>query len=200
MFDWLRRVFAPANSPALPPPAPDPKEFADAVAPMLTAALDGAVTTLKGSQDELLEQVKKLARANQKLALQVESLASKPAVPAPAVPAPAPAAPEPSYEAVLDAMDALDHAVMAASDDDALDSFVAGLEGVQERLSRFLEGVGVTRVGARGEAPEPRLHKVVGTTDDEDVEEGAVARVVRAGARKGDRVLRVGEVITRRFS
>ena len=196
MFAWLRRVFAPANNPALPPPAPDPKAFADAVAPMLTAALDGAVTTLKGSQDELLEQVKKLARANQKLALQVESLASKPAVPA----VPAPAAPEPSYEAVLDAMDALDHAVMAASDDDALDSFVAGLEGVQERLSRFLEGVGVTRVGARGEAPEPRLHKVVGTTDDEDVEEGAVARVVRAGARKGDRVLRVGEVITRRFS
>ena len=196
MFAWLRRVFAPANNPALPPPAPDPKAFADAVAPMLTAALDGAVTPLKGSQDELLEQVKKLARANQKLALQVESLASKPAVPA----VPAPAAPEPSYDAVLDAMDALDHAVMAASDDDALDSFVAGLEGVQERLSRFLEGVGVTRVGARGEAPEPRLHKVVGTTDDEDVEEGAVARVVRAGARKGDRVLRVGEVITRRFS
>lgn len=194
MFDWLRRLLAPP-APALPPP-PDPKLFADAVAPVVTAAVDGAVATLKGGQDELLESVKKLARANQKLALQVESLSAKPAPPASAPPPP----PEPRYDDLLDAMDALEHAVEGMGDDAAHASLVDGLEGVLARLERHLDHVGITRVGARGEPPEPRLLKVVGTTDDDDIEEGAVVRVVRAGARRGERVLRVGEVITRRIS
>lgn len=192
MLDWLRRLLAPP-APALPPP-PDPRVIADAVAPVVTAAVDGAVATLKGGQDELLESVKKLARANQKLALQVESLSAKPAPSAP------PSPPEPRYDDLLDAMDALDHAVEGIGDDEAHASLVDGLEGVLARLERHLDHVGVTRVGARGEPPEPRLLKVVGTADDDEVDEGAVVRVVRAGARKGERVLRVGEVITRRIS
>jgi molecular chaperone GrpE (heat shock protein) len=96
-----------------------------------------------------------------------------------------------SWEDVLDALDVLGHAMHAGSDPATL----AGLRGIEERLERVLARAGIARHGVAGAPLDGRLWRVVGSEPRRDLPAGVVARVVRAAATRGERVIREGEVI-----
>jgi molecular chaperone GrpE (heat shock protein) len=93
---------------------------------------------------------------------------------------------------VLDAVDLLEEAARTArrGGDETL---ATGIAGIGARLSTFLGDAGVSRVGAAGVPPDPRLFRVVGTEPGHPA--GVVTRVVRAAVLSGDKVLREGEVL-----
>lgn len=187
-MSWLSNLFArsrPAEDldpvAALPPPEPP----------------DWAL--------ELLEAVQKSARAQAKGAVRLEALEAKleggfadlraalrdrPA-------SPAASSPSPSPDPVLDALDLLDEAARALSASGS-EAVVQGLRGVTARLERFLAEGGVTRLSQASSPLDGRTFRVVGTVQRPDLAEGEPALVVRAAARRGDRLVREGEVLVNR--
>jgi hypothetical protein len=192
MWAWLRRfihttdaVVAEADAPAvpvmtLPEPAPPPEpKPPEAPAELL----------------ETLDVVRKMARAQSKLALkldEVDANAAKRLDELKAViPAPPPAL---AWGDLLDAMDLLQHAIEAI--DPAHDDVADGLARVLGRLDRFLAQGGFRRVGARGEPVDGKLFRVIGAESHPGLSPGTIARVVRAAAVRDGQVVREGEVLT----
>jgi len=183
MFLWLRRLFAaPALAPGLPGhglPAESPPAWATA----------------------LLEAVQKSARAQARLALQVEDLERKlegglaewrGSLSAQKGDAPGVApGTELHWDELLDARDLLEEAARVA--DPVLAS---GLAGVMERLDRFLSRAGLRRLASLGHPPDGRFFRVVGTQPHPNLAEGAISRVVRAAVLRGEHLVREGEAIT----
>ncbi|HXD53922.1 MAG TPA: nucleotide exchange factor GrpE [Solirubrobacteraceae bacterium] len=101
------------------------------------------------------------------------------------------------WDDLLDAADALDEAersAIAAGDQPMAD----GLRAVVTRVGRFLAQQGVRREGRVGVPPDPALVRVIGAVEAPAMNEGHVARVVRAAAMEGGRLLREGEVLVAR--
>lgn len=69
-----------------------------------------------------------------------------------------------------------------------------GVTLLAREFARMLEREGLTPIGAVGEAFNPAHHEAVATEAAEGVAPGAVARVVQAGYRLGDKVLRHAKV------
>jgi molecular chaperone GrpE (heat shock protein) len=183
MLMWLRRLLkARPEVPELPP------ETAPAEAPPAWAAT-------------WADALQKSARAQSRLALQVEDLERKleggvaelrsallslkgsgPGAQARATP---------QWDELLDALDLLDEAARLA--DPAL---APGLMGVVARLGSFLSHAGLTRLAPLGHPPDGRLFRVVGTEPHSSLAEGSITRVVRAAVLQGEHLFREGEAIT----
>jgi hypothetical protein len=183
MLRWLRRRFS--SHPEVPEL---PGETAPEESPPAWAAA-------------LAESLQRSARAQARLALQVEdldrklegglaelrgALASRKGA-APGLPP----EPEPRWSELLDALDLLEEATRLAAPESA-----SGLAGVMSRLVGFLEHSGLTRLSPVGQPPDGRLFRVVGTEPHPTLPEGAVARLVRAAVLRGGHLLREGEAIT----
>ncbi len=69
-----------------------------------------------------------------------------------------------------------------------------GVTLLAREFARMLEREGLTPIGAVGEAFNAAWHEAVATEAAEGVAPGAVARVVQAGYRLGDKVLRHAKV------
>src|SRR4051812_47730289 len=65
-----------------------------------------------------------------------------------------------------------------------------GIQLVERNLRKILEADDVQRISAEGAEFDPREHEGLGRAPSADVPEGHVLHVVRAGYRKGDRVIR----------
>jgi molecular chaperone GrpE (heat shock protein) len=183
MFTWLQRLFSSR------PQAPElPGETAHEELPPAWAA-------------GLAEALQKSARAQARLALQVEdldhklegglaelrsSLSSRNGA-APGVSS----GTEPRWNELLDALDLLEEAIRLADPPSA-----SGLEGVKSRLVSFLEHSGLTRMAPLGQPPDGRFFRVVGTEPHPNLAEGAVVRLVRAAVLREGHLLREGEAIT----
>ena len=102
-----------------------------------------------------------------------------------------PAAQRARYDEVFDALDALDEAQLRAVEP----HLAQGLTRVSERLLRFCERAGYSRIVPRGEQPDPRVVRVVGSEPGIGVDRGRVTRVVRAAVVAGAELVREGEVI-----
>ncbi|HEX5754507.1 MAG TPA: hypothetical protein VFZ09_50450 [Archangium sp.] len=183
MFTWLRRLFIGRSGvPRLPdatPPAESPPVW--------------------GTQ--LLDAVQKSSRAQARLALHVEdverklegglaelrgSLSSLRGVTSAHSPGS-----EPPWDELLDALDLLEEASRVAADA----ALASGLLGVAARLERFLTSSGIRRLATIGHIPDGRLFRIVGTQPHPSFAEGAIARVVRAAALRGEHLVREGEAI-----
>jgi molecular chaperone GrpE (heat shock protein) len=104
----------------------------------------------------------------------------------------APAAPTAiRLDEVFDALDALDEARRLVDEP----HLSAGLARVCERLCRFCERAGYTRLAPVGELPDARLLRVVGTEQDAGIGTGRITRVVRAAIVTGTTLVREGEAI-----
>jgi len=151
---------------------------------------------------ELLEVMRKLTRHSTKLALKLDELGSKqdagfgdlrskldarPAIHGDAVPC----------DDVLDALDALDEAARAL-DDGRAEGVAQGLRAIGARLTRFLAQQSLVRLAEPTTPIDGRLFRVVGAEHVSELPDGAPVRVVRAAVRRGDRVVREGEVIVNR--
>jgi molecular chaperone GrpE (heat shock protein) len=92
---------------------------------------------------------------------------------------------------VFDALDALDEARRLVDEP----HLSVGLSRVSERLCRFCERAGYTRLAPVGELPDARLLRVVGTEHDTGIGTGRITRVVRAAIVAGTTLVREGEAI-----
>lgn len=102
---------------------------------------------------------------------------------------------------LLDALDDLDRFAESTEDDTDLESLREGMELVRRKLWKELSGAGLERMEAEGERFDPEKHDALLTTPVDDPEEdGVVSRVLIAGYRFGDRVLRPARVEVKRHA
>jgi molecular chaperone GrpE len=88
--------------------------------------------------------------------------------------------------------------LVSPADRAMLAGWLDGLRLVRERLLAILEAGDVTPIPTVGCRFDPYLHVAVGTTSEDDVAPGTVAKEERRGYRTPDGVLRYAEVIVRR--
>ena len=153
---------------------------------------------------EMAEMLQKTSRAQAKLAVKLDDLASRvdggfTQLEGLVKSSQRVQADEVSWDDLLDAMDILEAAVDSSEVRD-IPALAEGLRGVVRRLERVLSKHSLTRLAPQGELPDGRLFRVVGSHPEPALPEGVVSRVVRAAVVRGDRVLREGEVLTNRRS
>jgi len=96
---------------------------------------------------------------------------------------------------VLAVYDDLARALQAAESGDPA-SIVPGVRSVRDTLERSLEGIGVTRVGAVGEAFDPGQHEALAVVPAaEGRQPGVIAEVFEAGFVRGERLVRPARVV-----
>ena len=164
--------------------------------------------------ERLSAEVKRLGRAQGKLALQLEvweeslgrRLDAVPALIAQKIPqqnthaAAAHAPPEDDgtrWDALFDALDLLDEACNALERRNET-ALAEGLRGVCMRLERLAADSGHERLTAIGTPLDGERFRAVGTDDQQDIEDGVVTQVVRAAVLRGGQLVREGEVIINR--
>jgi molecular chaperone GrpE len=95
---------------------------------------------------------------------------------------------------VIECLDDLDRAIASARAE-ADPAWLQGVELVAQRMRDVLARHGVTPVEAEGEPFDPHVHEaLIQVPASESASPGTVASVVRAGWRRGDRVLRPARV------
>ncbi len=72
----------------------------------------------------------------------------------------------------------------------AQDSWFTGLELVQRKLGGILENLQVEEIAAKGQPFDPHVHEALGQEPSDEVEDGAVSRVMLKGYRLGDKIIR----------
>ena len=78
----------------------------------------------------------------------------------------------------------------AAEADEALKSFLDGMQVTERELHNVMERHGITRVNPKGERFDPNLHQAMFEVENTDVAEGTIVEVVQQGYSIADRVLR----------
>ncbi len=102
---------------------------------------------------------------------------------------------EAGYRDLIELLDDLDRAIAAARAKQADAAWLQGVELVAQRMRDLLARADVTRVGAEGLPFDPHLHEaLMETPAPEGVAPGTVVHEIRAGYRRGDRVLRPARV------
>ena len=94
---------------------------------------------------------------------------------------------------LLEVVDNLDRAIEAArkAGRNAGDPLLQGVEMVQQQFLAKLDGFGVKRIDALGEAFDPLLHEAVTTVQaPDDSSDGRIVGVITHGYRIGDEILR----------
>jgi len=74
-------------------------------------------------------------------------------------------------------------------------SWLEGIQLVQRKLLATLENFNVTSIEAIGEPFDPNLHEAITQEPTDEYESGAVCRVLQAGYKIGDRVIRPSLVV-----
>jgi molecular chaperone GrpE (heat shock protein) len=152
-------------------------------------------------RDDVLDAIQKLSRATVKQSARLEAALGESDARLTAVleglrkradgPSTQDAADAPRYDELFDSLDALDEARALAREPHLSD----GLLRVHDKLLRFLERAGYSRMAEDSGVPDGRLMRVVGTEPRADRVPGTITRVVRAAIVAQGRVVREGEVI-----
>jgi len=99
---------------------------------------------------------------------------------------------------IIPALDSFDLAVESESWANVADGWRSGMERVREQLINALRAHGVERFGEVGDAYDPTLHEIVEERDDIAGESGTVAKVLRAGYKTREKVLRPANVVLKK--
>ena len=97
-------------------------------------------------------------------------------------------------ESLLPAMDDLDRAIEAASQDSPRDAIVQGIRSIASSFQNALTSAGVEPIDSVGEPFNPELHEAVDTEEADPEMEGIVLAEYSRGFRIGDRLLRPARV------
>lgn len=95
---------------------------------------------------------------------------------------------------LLPLIDTLETALASARQDDAIASFVKGIELIYKDLMAVLEKEGLKPIKAVGEKFDPYKHEVTMTTIDEDLPEDTVLEELQKGYMLGSKVIRTAKV------
>jgi molecular chaperone GrpE len=101
-------------------------------------------------------------------------------------------------EDILPALDSFDIAAASESWAEVSDGWRSGMEQVQSQLLEALRQHGVERTGSVGEVYNPRLHEAIEERDDVAGDKGQVARIIRYGYVRGERIIRPAHVIVKK--
>ncbi len=105
-------------------------------------------------------------------------------------------------EAVMDdlfpVIEHMERAISASRESGDQGALLKGLEMVHRELLNVLEKHGVERVPAVGEQFDPAVHEAVSAIPHPEASEGTVIEEVRAGFKKGDKLLRPAAVVVAR--
>jgi molecular chaperone GrpE len=96
---------------------------------------------------------------------------------------------------LLPILDDFERAMANAAPEDLDSNWGKGMLLVERNFRGLLAAEDVVRMEAEGAAFDPREHDAVARQPSEDVPEGHVLHVIRAGYRKGDRVIRPAQVV-----
>ncbi len=91
---------------------------------------------------------------------------------------------------VLEVVDSIDAALEPGAISGVDQKFVDGVEAIRRSFESFLSGEGVQKFDSAGEKFDPRLHEALMRTETDDHPSDTVIRVIRAGHKMGDDVLR----------
>jgi molecular chaperone GrpE len=101
---------------------------------------------------------------------------------------------------LLPAMDDLDRAIQAVSDDAPRDAILEGIRRIATSFQSALTSAGVEPIAAIGEEFNPELHEAVDTEETAGDMDGKVIEEYSRGFRMGDRLLRPARVKVGRAS
>jgi molecular chaperone GrpE (heat shock protein) len=175
VFGWLRALVSPSDS------APEQSESAPA-----QEVLDALQKLSRATAKQSARLEAAIGESDARLTTLLEALRKQSAASS------AREAPDAArYDELFDALDALDEARALAREPHLYD----GLLRVRDKLLRFLERAGYSRVAEDSGVPDGRLMRVVGTEPRSELAPGTITRVVRAAIVAGGRVVREGEVI-----
>ncbi len=96
---------------------------------------------------------------------------------------------------LLPALDNLDLAIQHAPKDEACQNMMQGIEMTRKQLLDAIAKHGLTAVGEEGEPFNPEIHEAIGIEPREDLEKGAVSRVLQKGYKLNDRLARPAKVL-----
>jgi molecular chaperone GrpE len=96
---------------------------------------------------------------------------------------------------LLPALDDLERALGHVPDELRDNAWAEGMPLVARQLRLALARAGVERIGAEGDAFDPRQHEAVAYQPHPGYDEGQVAHVARPGYRIGDRIIRPAQVV-----
>lgn len=99
---------------------------------------------------------------------------------------------------VLLIVDDFERAVGSAAPEELESGWAKGVQLIQRNLQALLASEGVERVEAEGAPFDPREHEAVSYQPAPPEQDGTVLYDVRAGYRKGDRVIRPAQVVVAR--
>jgi molecular chaperone GrpE len=91
---------------------------------------------------------------------------------------------------LLPVLDDYERAIATVPESISEDSWYQGIELVYRKLLGVLESLNVKEIEALGELFDPNFHEALGTEPTDDVESGAVSRVMLKGYKIGDKVVR----------
>ena len=92
---------------------------------------------------------------------------------------------------LLEVLDNFDRSLEAAQQGSSVDSLLQGLQLVRDQFFAALERLGVEAIAASGEPFDPKVHEATAMAPVSDPAlDGKVVRVLKAGYRLGDRVIR----------
>ena len=96
---------------------------------------------------------------------------------------------------ILDVVDNLDRAIDSARKGASVEALLQGVEMVRRQFLSKLEGLGVTRIAADGQAFDPATHEAITTVPAQSPQDdGKIVGVIRQGYRVGEDVLRPAAV------
>jgi molecular chaperone GrpE len=99
---------------------------------------------------------------------------------------------------IIPALDSFDMATQSEAWGAVADGWRAGMEMVRDQLIGALKGHGVERYGKAGDRYDHNIHDAVQETDEMPGKAGEIVRLLRAGYKSGDRVLRPAQVIVKK--
>jgi len=91
---------------------------------------------------------------------------------------------------LLPVLDDYERAIDTVPEEIAGDAWYEGIELVYRKLLGILTSLNVQEIEALGEPFDPNFHEALGVEPSEEVESGAVSRVMVKGYRLGDKVIR----------
>ncbi|MFN2103343.1 MAG: nucleotide exchange factor GrpE [Candidatus Promineifilaceae bacterium] len=91
---------------------------------------------------------------------------------------------------LLPVLDDFERAIDTVPEEIAGDAWYEGIELVYRKLLGILTSLNVQEIEALGQPFDPNFHEALGVEPSEEVESGAVSRVMVKGYRLGDKVIR----------